>query len=133
MRRLCHEGNGSQKVSSNQQLFLTQRGKRARTHKAILPVLPKGQHKLPFKAPETQRLCKRHGRKTVTRPTAGIYREPRRVGSWELSLYFAKTSKEWDTGHPMASRHSRRPCQVLIPSRVHKQTFTGRVQFSQPH
>lgn len=90
VRRLCHEGNVSQKVLPNQLLFLTWRGKRARTNKGTVPVLPKGQNKLPFKAPEMQRLCKRHARKTVTRPTADIYREPRRIGSWELSLYFAK-------------------------------------------
>lgn len=126
MRRSCHVGNASKKVRSNQLLFLTQRGKRARTNKGLLPVLPKGQNKLPFKAPETPRLSKRHARKTATRPAAGTYREPGRVGNWELSLYFAITSREWDTGHPMPARHSTGPCQVLIPSRVHKQTFTGR-------
>lgn len=126
MRRLCHVGNGRQKVWPSQLLFLTQRGKRARINQGILPVLPKGQNKLPFKAPETQRLCKRHARKTVTRPTAGMYREPGRESSWELSLYFAIISREWDTGHPMAARHSTGPCQVQIPSRVHKQTFTGK-------
>ena len=109
----------------NQMLFLTQREKRARTNKGILPVLPQGWNKLQFKAPEAQRLCKRHARKTVNRPTAGMYTEPGREGSWELSPYFATASREQDMGHPMADRRSTGPCEVLIPGRLPKQIFTG--------
>lgn len=90
-----------------------------------MPVLPKGQNKLPFKAPEMQRLCKRHARKTVTRPTADIYREPRSIGSWELSLYFAK--KQQGVGH-RASYGSQAQHRTLSSanSQQGKQTFTGR-------
>lgn len=109
----------------NKMLLLTQMGKKARTNKGTLPVLPKGRNKIQFKAPEAQRLCERHARKTVNRPTAGTYREPGREGSWELSPHFATASREQDMGHSIADRHSTGPCQVLIPGRLPKQILTG--------
>lgn len=96
----------NQNVWPNKMLFLTQMGKRARTNKGILPVLLKGRKKIQFKAPEAQRLCEKHARKTVNRPAAGMYGEPGREGSWELSSYFATASREQDMGHSTADRHS---------------------------
>lgn len=134
MRRLCHVGNGSQEMWPNQLLFVTQRRKRARTNKGILPVFPKCQNKLPFKAPEMQRPWNRHARKTVTRPAAGIYSEPRRVGSQELNLSFAITSRE-GVGHwasygsqaqhgTLSSANSKQGAQADIQ---------GSAEFPQPH
>lgn len=115
----------NQNVWPNKMLFLTQTGKRARTNKGILSVLLKGRKKIQFKAPEAQRLCEKHARKTVNRPTAGMYGEPGREGSWELSRYFATASRKQDMGHSTADRHSTGPCQVLIPGRLPKQILTG--------
>lgn len=71
----------SQNMWLNQMFFLIQWGKSTRTNNRILPILPKGQNKSQFKAPEAQRLSKRHARTTVTRPNTGMYREPGRDGS----------------------------------------------------